>query len=71
MLSPPPLLMVFEKLAQSRLTDMDELRDEAMRQTRKLQAAINVEREKVDALMQVSNDLWVSTAPRDDNPGDI
>jgi hypothetical protein len=63
--------MVFEKLAQSRLTDMDELRDEAMRQTRKLQAAINVEREKVDALMQVSNDLWVSTAPRDDNPGDI
>ncbi len=67
----PPLLMVSGKLAQSRLTDLDELRDEAMRQTRKLQAAINVEREKVDALMQVSNDLWVSTAPRDDNPGDI
>jgi hypothetical protein len=63
--------MVSGKLAQSRLTDLDELRDEAMRQTRKLQAAINVEREKVDALMQVSNDLWVSTAPRDDNPGDI
>ena len=36
-----------------------------MRQTKKLQVAINAEREKVDALMEVSDNLWKSTAPRD------
>lgn len=36
-----------------------------MRQTRKLQTAINAEREKVDALMEVSDTLWTSTAPQD------
>ena len=39
-----------------------------MRQTKKLQAAINAEREKVDALMAVSDQLWSSTAPYDAGP---
>ena len=34
------------------MADFHLFRDEAMRQTRKLQAAINAEREKVDSLMK-------------------
>ena len=34
------------------MTDFFSFRDEAMRQTRKLQAAINAERETVDKLMK-------------------
>ncbi|KAK4691909.1 hypothetical protein P7C71_g5196, partial [Lecanoromycetidae sp. Uapishka_2] len=38
--------------AQIEVMELQSARDEAMRQTRKLQAAINAEREKVDSLMR-------------------